>query len=809
MEIKTPRLLLNFAAQSSKQNLPIMNVFYKSGKLIAAFLFLAHIVFSQQRTSTIMGIVTTSDGQPAQFVSVILVNTNKGALTDENGHYQINKLVAGTYTLHVKYAGRILAEQQVTTTGGETVKANLTLTKDVRSLQEITVSSGYNKFAAKETDNVARMPLKNLENPQVYNVVPKELLKDQVIVSYNDVLKNVTGVSQALVNGSNSFNLRGFFTTSYLRNGLQQGIGNSIEVANIERIEVLKGPSATLFGSSLISFGGLLNRITKKPLDNFQGEVAYTQGGFGLNRVTADVNTPLNKEKGLYLRTNVAYDDEGSFQDAGFTKRFLFAPSFLYKVNDRLSILLDAEVYSQKANDFNRLFPEASFTKNNPRTLGIDYTRSYSNNDLYETQPSVSVFGQINYKLSDKWTSQTAFSTTSSSVEGYWSWNSIQGDSLVVRNPGYEHTNRSYTELQQNFNGDFKIGSLRNRIVIGLDYYTNTISSSSASVNGFDSVRIQGHDPRYNELTRTSLEAALSGMPYAKTRTQQSTYSAYVSDVLNLRDNLLVMASLRVDHFVNGGTYDINKDTTTGKYNQTALSPKLGLVYGIIKDKVSLFGNYMNGFTNNQPTGQPDGTISNFKPSQAYQWEGGVKVDLFKGKLNGTVSYYHIKVNDVIHNDFTPGHGGFQVQDGGQLSKGVEVEVIANPFAGFNVIAGYAHNDIYTINTDPDVDGLHQWTGPAQTANLWLSYHFLNTALKGLGLGVGGNYNDKAYISQSRSQGEFYMPAYTVLNAVLSYERAAYRISLKMDNLTNEVYWGSYISQMMPRRFSATLAIKF
>lgn len=103
---------------------------------------------------------------------------------------------------------------------------------------------------------------------------------------------------------------------------------------------------------------------------------------------------------------------------------------------------------------------------------------------------------------------------------------------------------------------------------------------------------------------------------------------------------------------------------------------------------------------------------------------------------------------------------------------------------------------------------MRQWTGPSETANLWLSYHFLKSKFKGLGLGIGGNYNGKAYIMQSRSAGEFYLPAYTVLNAAISYDQPVYRVSLKMDNLTDKVYWGSYVSQMMPRRFSATIAFK-
>lgn len=681
------------------------------------------------------------------------------------------------------------------------------ITDTTHQLQEVQIITGYNKFAKKESNNVARLPLRNIENPQVYNVVPHEILTDQAIVTYNDVLKNVSGVSQGLVNGSNTFFLRGFLTSSLLRNDMQQQIGNSIEVQGIERIEVLKGPSATLFGSTLTSFGGLVNRITKKPYEDFGGEVSVTRGGFDLSRITADVNTPLNAKKGLYLRTNFAYHDEGSFQDAGFTRRFLFAPSFMYKVNDRLTILLDAEVYAQKANDFNRLFPEASLTLDNPRKLGIDYRRSYSSNDLYETQPSVTVYGQAKYKLSDKWTSTTAFSQSNASLEGYWSWNEIISDSVVSRNPGHEHTDQGSTEVQQNFNGDFLLGNMRNRVVLGLDYLTTTTHSTASSIYGYDNVFIHQKDPRYYELTRTALDAALAKVPVTGGWTGQDVYSAYISDVLNITRALSVMASIRVDHFVSKGTN--TADTTYGRYHQTAPSPKLGLVYQVIQDKLSVFGNYMNGFQNNSPGRQPNGQFTDFKPSHANQWEAGIKADLLAGRLTGTASYYHIHVNDVIHTAFDG--SGFSVQDGSQLSKGFEAEVIANPAAGLNIIAGYSHNDIYTQNQEAsgEHDGLRQWNGPAETANLWISYHLHSTALKGLQLGIGGNYNGKAYIEQTHTQGSFYIPEYTVLNASLGYERKSWRVVCKLDNLTNEVYWGSYISQMMPRRFSTTVAVKF
>lgn len=113
-----------------------------------------------------------------------------------------------------------------------------------------------------------------------------------------------------------------------LRNGVGSFTYATVDPANLERIEVIKGPSATLFGSTLSSFGGLFNRVTKKPFDTFKGEISYSAASWDLNRLTADINTPLNADKTALLRINTSLHSERSFQDAGFNKNFLFAPSF-------------------------------------------------------------------------------------------------------------------------------------------------------------------------------------------------------------------------------------------------------------------------------------------------------------------------------------------------------------------------------------------------------------------------------------------------------------------------------------------------
>ena len=141
-----------------------------------------------------------------------------------------------------------------------------------------------------------------------------------------------------------------------LVNGLPAITNGSPDPANIENIEVIKGPSGTLYGSSLISYGGLINITTKHPYDFFGGNLSYTLGSFGLNRIAADVNTPLDDDGDVALRVNTAYQTKNSFQDAGYSMSLFVAPSLKYKVNNRLSFLINTEFFDGESTNPTMLF---------------------------------------------------------------------------------------------------------------------------------------------------------------------------------------------------------------------------------------------------------------------------------------------------------------------------------------------------------------------------------------------------------------------------------------------------------------------
>lgn len=807
-----------------KLNMTIPNLRFWPIITLGALLFLIPIpelhAVDNEGGSMLSGKIATVDHKPADGVTVVIKETKKTTITGSDGTFRFKNLAPGNYTLEVALVGYSPLLKEVLIVAGVNPVVDLELSLSEQELQNVVVTSSRNKFAKMQSETVAKMPLKNLENPQVYTTVTKELMQDQLVVTYADALKNIPGVVMQLENNSagGTVTSRGFSTQSFLRNGVPGLVGGgTIDPANIETIEAIKGPSGALYGSSLVSFGGLFNRVTKRPFDNFKTEITYTGGGYGLSRFAADVNAPLNKDKTLLFRTNAVKYNEGSFQDAGFKSYTFIAPVLTYKPDDKTTFTLEAEYRNEKANSFYRLFAGGSYTDGvrSPKDLKIDFNRRFSSDDIYNNNIATNIYLQLDRILSSQWKSQTNYTYLTNNANGYSGYLSLKpkNDSLV-RNMSYtEYANAAVTDIQQNFTGEFTIGKMRNRLLIGLEFYSSNSRSSGGPGVVFDTLSASNPGTGYGRLTRLALQDRYKNLSFTRTRGLQNTYSAYVQDVLNITDRFIALAGVRIDRFNNKGVRNLTTDVTGGKYDQTALSPKFGLVYQVVKEQVSLFGNYMNGFQNIAPLAQTDpagnAVVSSFKPSQANQWEAGVKVNLYDNKLTGNVSYYNIKVSDITRADL-PNNPNFTIQNGEQSSKGLEAEIVALPFSGFNVMAGYAYNKSILEKTNPTTEGFRPSSaGPEHTANLWLSYRFTKNALKGLGLGFGGNYASINKVILDKNN-DYALPAYTVLGASVSYDQAHYRLSCKVDNLTNEKYWVGWSTTIpqMPTRFSASLAIK-
>lgn len=800
-----------------------LNFSFKFPLLMLTLLF--PFLLTAQQTGQISGEVHTMDGKPLSYATVKLKNTRYGNSVNSEGTYLFSAPV-GNYILLISYANYTVQELPVEVKANQTTLVEpIIVHSRANMLREVIVSDiQKNKFARKETADIARMPLANLENPQVYSVVTKELVQELGATDFNGAMSQVAGAvtSNGVNDSGNEIFLRGFNAGVTMRNGLPSNPRTTNEIFNIERIEVLKGPSATLFGAQVTSYGGVVNSVTKKPFESFRGEVGYTTGSWGMNRITADINTPLNSDRTALARFNIMGSTQNGFQDAGKQKALGFAGSLLFKPNDRTTVSFDADVNVPEKTLLAYIRSTEKLSYGTMDKVPLPYHRALLSDDITTSRANMNISTELEYKLSERWVSRTSYQfNQSGDKESIFFVPTYLNDNQILRRYRiFDRYNMTYNSLQQNFIGDYFLGKIKNTMVVGADYslYNNTDQSMSPAFLTFDTVGIT--DPFWQPISRADIEKSRAAQSPGDSynRTGYKNLSTYLSNVTNISDQLFVMLSLSLNHYMNNDSYSFtpNKDPkkaigkTVEGYEQTSLSPKFGLVYQPIKGQLSIFANYMNSFKNMASSqGLPsdedlslEPVIMNWKPEQANQYELGAKGEFFNGKINTSLSYYNIDVTNTLRLVAE----GVSVQDGKLRSRGVEFDLIANPIKGWNIILGYGYNDNkYIKSIESNMNKRKNWA-PKNVANIWTSYKFLNGSLEGFGLGAGLNYVDKVYLDV---QEVFAVPSYTVINATAFYDKPKYRLGIKLNNLGDIKYWDFYGKPQKPFEILANLSFKF
>lgn len=688
-----------------------------------------------------------------------------------------------------------------------------------KNIEEVIINRMVKKL---DTESSNKMPVKFIENPQVYSSIDKGILENENIFTVDDAYRNVTGLQKMwnptgrAGDGGSFFVLRGFPSQASTRNGVVAPVTSTIDAINVETLEFLKGPVGTLYGSTVASYGGLINRVTKKPQQNFFGAVSASAGSYNTYRATADVNAPITKD--LLFRINTAYTNEGNFTKPDAKNQYTtFAPSLTWNVSDKVQLNVDYELFNNRvtANPyFFYLSPKTLNGVDNMKDLekvaGLDYKESYTGKDLYMTARNSNIFGNVKWKINDNITSSTYINNSDSYSDGYNPYFSISytgGQYLVARaDQSTNDSKKSWFQIQQNFNFNYDFSNgMKNRTVVGFDYMRTTERLRYKYLNSnFDSVAASGADySGMNDSTLSALYANSANFSTFDYLRDLNTYSGYVSNLFTPTANLHIMAGLRYEN--NDYLGGMSGPNAEKAFNQSAFSPKAGIVYEIVKDKFSVFGNYQNSFkSNGYFTSDIVGSTTLSDPETGNQFEGGFKASLFKNRFNATVSYYNIKVkNQLLYTgEYAPNFVSVQKQAASTLSKGFELEVNAYLVKGFSLVGGLAYNDTVDESTD-----LRPTTaGSFWNANFNLAYQFVDGKIKGLGFGVGGNY-----ASDNNVTGDFVLPKYFVLNANAFYDAKKFRIGVKVDNFTNEHYWTGY-STANPQKlanFLGTIAYKF
>jgi iron complex outermembrane receptor protein len=805
---------------------------------LAILLSLFHLQsFAQNATGDISGTIKTSDGNPAQDVSVFIKDTNKGTISSKSGNYTIKGLKEGTYTLKITYTGVQPQEKTIEIVAGKTTQSDFSLVESANRLAEIQIVS--NRTVNQKSVSLGKGGIAAKDLPQSVQVIDSTIINDQQANRLADVLKNVNGVAFAESRGStgDTFLARGYSLggNNVLKNGARSSIGGSPETSTLESVEVLKGSAALLYGG--VTGGAVINMVTKKPKFNFGGEVSMRTGSYDFYKPTVDIYGPISKK--IAFRAIATKDNAGSFRNNVSSDRLYINPSLLFKLGQKTELIAQGDYLK---SDYT---PDFGIGTVDGKIVNIGRDKFLNTPWAYNKTNSVTAQLNLNHEFNENWKINVIGSLQSYN-RNYFGAERPAGNAsgVVARNLSRSKSQEFSYNQQVNLTGLVKTGSITHTILIGADadqsrtasnsfYYPNLTTDIAKPITAFNYGAVNLLDESTYYGSGIMPETAVLN------RTIAPTYrmGGFVQDLVTLTEKFKVLAGIRwtfqktpithVTNVITGqpvvATVAAGAPTPTAKIDK-AYSPKFGLVYQPIKT-TSFYASYANNFTSNSGT---DVNFAPMAPSLIDQYEVGVKNDFFNGKMSFNVTLYKIINSNLAQtalldaNGNTNSNTNIKEFTGKTASEGLEVDVTGKLAPGLNFIAGYSYNFYRYVKTAPGgiTEGERVIGSTPHSANGTVFYTFGSGKVKGLKLGASAFYVGERFSGfqtvkppSTARAAPITVSSFQTFDLSAGYAFRKLSLLAKLSNLTNElnyyVHENYSINPIPPRMFSATLAYKF
>jgi len=793
---------------------------------------------------SVKGHITTSDDEPAVFVSVSIKELNKATRSDEQGQYVLNNIKPGTYTIKVSFIGLATQEKAITIIAGKTIVADFTLQETSARLDEVTINA--RKTLNNTKLGLGKADISPLDLPQSTGVVSNQVIQDQQINYLGDAVRNVSGVTLTQTRGGvgETFTARGYSigigggAGSIFKDGVLVNTAGFPEASTLESVEILKGSSALLYGN--VSGGLIINMVTKKPKFENGGEVSMRYGSYNLYKPSLDLYGPVAKN--LAYRVVSIYEKADSYRNSVKTERFYVNPSFLYNIGKKTSLLLSTEFL--KSN----LTPDWGVgSLDSGRALPTTVSRSQfiNTNWAYSHMNQFTGTLTLKHRFSDNWDLSFLTSAQSTLIDSYGSSlpNVVNASGNWYRTLARANTTEDDFTAQLNLTGKFKTGFLTHNILVGTDAAKVLNFSNTYSIPGLVTTKVDGKNVTYYDLINTinmDDNVQRTDIPNASlttlTKSPSYRYGYYAQDLIGITDKFKVLAGLRYSIQKTEQTYifDYTKQTdsrgTTATRFDNAFSPKVALIYQPIST-TSVYASYANNFIVN--TGVDVATKQNTAPSIVNQYEAGVKNSLFDGKISANVSVYRIinsnlSVAALVDLDGNPTTvTTFRRLTGETTSDGLEIDISANLSKNLYFTSGYGYNHAYYSHSTglpgSNLEGEPIVINPSNTANGSLFYTFDRGSLKGFKLGASAFYTGFRYAGYNNTIPQvgqqplknrlLPVSGFATLNLSAGYSYKKLSLMTSVTNVTNTMNYlihDNYsVTPIAPTQFLSTLSYKF
>jgi iron complex outermembrane recepter protein len=634
-------------------------------------------------------------------------------------------------------------------------------------------------YSLPNASTATKMDTPIMETPFSVQVVPKQVLEDQQVVRLDKALNNVAGVLNRPGNGGGQdmSYIRGFANNAYYRDGfvLPTTIGGGgttkRDTANLERVEVLKGPGSILFGRA--EPGGVVNMVTKQPLDTPYYSMQQQFGSFDFYRTTIDATGSVIDDKSVKYRLNMAYENSGSYLNNVDGERVFVAPVVSWDISPKTKASLEIE-YLHFDDPFDHGVPALAGT-NRPAPVPRSFTLnepSFNKNAGDRT----GVFMNWSHTFNDNWTISHRFGAE------FMDWNTL-GVTFGVAAANGNLTRNFYALRDQNsqryFNtlnltGKFDTGFLKHTLLLGYEHFQLDAGRSLGS---------QSSPAAFNVFNPSYMSQGPTLFPsmYTSFKLTQNWDGFYAQDQIELPNNIFALAGVRYDQSEtqfdrNNQLFKLSKDNM--------VTPRGGMLWRPV-NWLSLYGSYTENFG---PSNYLSNTAdTNLSPQTAQQWEVGTKTKFWDGRFTASVAYFDLSKQNLA----VPILGTiFSKTIGSAESRGIEFETTGEIIPGLRLIGAYAYMPFAKVTNDPTNLGNRLPMAPENSGSLWATYEIQSGGLNGLKFGGG-------VIAAGQREGNdsntFKLPGYATLNLMSSYAikvgHTKVTTQVNVDNLLDKTYF--------------------
>lgn len=671
------------------------------------------------------------------------------------------------------------------------------------------------------------------EVPAAVQQIDLELIRDVGALNLNDALDLSASVARQNNFGGmwNSFAIRGFagdenLPSGFLVNGFNagRGFGGPRDLVGIERVEILKGPKAALFGRG--EPGGAVNLVTKRPEFERLGDLRLTAGSWDQLRFEGDVQTVMGQDENVGIRLVGFFEDSESFRRTVETERLGLYPSIAWQMSEDTRFTYELE-FTQQDIPFDR------------GVVALDGELGFMPIRNFIGEPSdgpveTEVLGhqiEAQHSFSDNWSVLAGLGYRDTSFAGnaaepnFGSRQTLSLDGRTVsRFQRSRDFDTEYFVLRAELAGQFDTGSLRHRLLFGADYdqfdndqiilrFRPPGVPPGSTLDDLDLVLyrpLDVLDPVYGLFPAPDLGPNLDRLEVLE------AWGIYFQDQIDVTDKFQVRLGGRFDDF----SQELTDPGRFTEQSDSRFSPQVGAVY-LANEGLSLYATYGEGYR--QLTGA-DFEGNQFEPNETDSAEAGLKLDLghFFDGVSGSATFSVFRIdqsNILVFDDRPEASGGFFLRPAGEAqSEGIEIDVHAQFPGDFSLWFSYAYIDAEYTNDNADANfvaaigaGDPLINVPEHQLNIQASKDFQFGETYGQ-VGGGLLYVDER-LGQTAS--DFYLPSYTtvrIFGQVEPIEGLTLRVDV--DNLFDEEFYTNsfadvWVEPGAPRRYRFTVAYAF